>query len=35
MEHIEHNGINYFVDFAHSPDALEKTLTYLAGIKGT
>jgi UDP-N-acetylmuramoyl-L-alanyl-D-glutamate--2,6-diaminopimelate ligase len=33
MEHVEHNGVNCFVDFAHSPDALEKTLTYLSSIK--
>ena len=34
MEHLEHNGVNYYVDFAHSPDALEQTLSYLSGIKG-
>ena len=33
MEHIEHNGVHYYVDFAHSPDALEKTLDYLSEIK--
>jgi len=33
MEKIEKNGISYFIDFAHSPDALEKTLDYLSGIK--
>jgi len=33
MERLEHNGMNYYVDFAHSPDALEKTLEYLAWIK--
>ena len=33
MEHIVHNGVNCFVDFAHSPDALEKTLQYLSSIK--
>lgn len=34
MEHISsQNGINYYVDFAHSPDALEQTLNYLYGIK--
>lgn len=33
MEHIEKNGIHYYIDFAHSPDALEKTLEYLSAIK--
>ncbi len=33
MEHIEKNWIHYFVDFAHTPDALEKTLEYLSTIK--
>lgn len=33
MEKIEKDGISYFIDFAHSPDALEKTLEYLYGIK--
>jgi len=33
MEQIEKNGIKYYIDFAHSPDALEKTLDYLSSIK--
>lgn len=33
METIEHKGIQYSIDFAHSPDALEKTLSYLTHIK--
>lgn len=33
MEKVEDKGINYFVDFAHDPDALEKTLTYLHKMK--
>ncbi len=33
MDPIEKNGVHYFVDFAHTPDALEKTLTYLNSIK--
>ena len=33
MEQIEHNWAHYFVDFAHSPDAIEKTLDYLNKIK--
>lgn len=35
MEHIERSWIHYFVDFAHTPDALEKTLDYLYKIKWT
>lgn len=35
MDQIEHNGIHYFVDFAHTPDALDKTLEYLSKIKWT
>ncbi|HKL44289.1 MAG TPA: UDP-N-acetylmuramoyl-L-alanyl-D-glutamate--2,6-diaminopimelate ligase [Candidatus Absconditabacterales bacterium] len=34
MEKIEKNGITYFVDFAHSPDALDKTLQFLHRLKG-
>lgn len=33
MEQIEKNGVHYFVDFAHTPDALEKTLDYLNKVK--
>ena len=33
MEQIENNWVHYFVDFAHTPDALEKTLEYLNKIK--
>jgi len=35
MEQIEKNWIHYFVDFAHTPDALEQTLDYLNKIKWT
>jgi UDP-N-acetylmuramoyl-L-alanyl-D-glutamate--2,6-diaminopimelate ligase len=35
LEHYEKNNIHYFVDFAHTPDALEKTLWFLAPLKGT
>lgn len=35
MERIDHHGASYFVDFAHTPDALDKTLEYLQSIKGT
>jgi UDP-N-acetylmuramoyl-L-alanyl-D-glutamate--2,6-diaminopimelate ligase len=33
MEPIQAKGAYYFVDFAHTPDALEKTLDYLSKIK--
>ena len=33
MEQIEKNWVRYFIDFAHTPDALEKTLDYLSKIK--
>lgn len=33
MEKVKHNWITYFVDFAHTPDALEKTLKFLHSIK--
>ncbi len=29
LEEVVHEGVRYYVDFAHSPDALEKTLSYL------
>lgn len=35
MEQISHHGVHYFVDFAHTPDGLEKTLNYLKTIKGS
>lgn len=35
MEPIIHNNTHYFIDFAHTPDALEKTLSYLKSVKGT
>ena len=35
MQHLVHKWINCYVDFAHSPDALEKTLNYLTTIKWT
>lgn len=34
LEKIEIRAANYFVDFAHTPDGLEKTLNFLAGQKG-
>ena len=33
MEKVEHNWITYFIDFAHDPDALDKTLRFLHRLK--
>ncbi len=33
MDEYEHNGVHYFIDYAHTEDALEKTLKYLSSIK--
>ena len=33
MEKITHNDTTYFVDYAHTPDALEKTLQFLHRLK--
>jgi UDP-N-acetylmuramyl tripeptide synthase len=33
MEAIIDNNIHYYVDFAHTPDALDKTLSYLSQVK--
>lgn len=33
MESVVHKEVHYFVDFAHTPDALEKTLSYLSQVK--
>lgn len=35
MQELVHNDVRYYIDFAHSPDALEKTLDYLHTIKGS
>lgn len=32
MEEVVHNDVHYYIDFAHSPDALDKTLSYLRTI---
>ena len=32
LEEVKHKDVLYYIDFAHSPDALEKTLTYLRKI---
>lgn len=34
LQALTHNDVHYYVDFAHSPDALEKTLWFLAPLKG-
>lgn len=33
LEPIMHKGVHYFIDFAHTPDGLEKTLSFLHGQK--
>lgn len=33
MEPVEHNGVRYFVDFAHTPNALKAALSYINAIK--
>lgn len=33
MEPVIHNNVHYYVDFAHTPDGLDKTLSYLAQVK--
>ncbi len=34
LQKQEIGGVTYFVDFAHTPDGLEKTLSFLSGQKG-
>jgi UDP-N-acetylmuramoyl-L-alanyl-D-glutamate--2,6-diaminopimelate ligase len=33
MDSLDHEGVRYFVDYAHTEDALDKTLQYLTSIK--
>ncbi len=33
MEPVEHNGVKYFVDFAHTPNALKAALSYVNTVK--
>lgn len=33
MEPVTHNGVKYFVDFAHTPNALKSALSYIDAIK--
>ena len=33
MEPISYKGVLYFVDFAHTPNALKSALTYVQAIK--
>lgn len=33
LQKLERGGVTYFVDFAHTPDGLEKTLSFLASQK--
>lgn len=34
LQKVEIKGVTYFVDFAHTPDGLEKTMSFLAEQKG-
>jgi UDP-N-acetylmuramoyl-L-alanyl-D-glutamate--2,6-diaminopimelate ligase len=34
MEPVTHGGVQYFVDFAHTPNALKSALGYINAIKG-
>lgn len=33
MEPVIHNDVHYYIDFAHTPDGLDKTLSYLSQVK--
>jgi UDP-N-acetylmuramoyl-L-alanyl-D-glutamate--2,6-diaminopimelate ligase len=33
METVIHNNVHYYIDFAHTPDGLDKTLSYLSQVK--
>lgn len=33
MEPVIHNNVHYYIDFAHTPDGLDKTLSYLSQVK--
>jgi UDP-N-acetylmuramoyl-L-alanyl-D-glutamate--2,6-diaminopimelate ligase len=33
MDEYESGGVHYFIDYAHTEDALEKTLKYLSALK--
>lgn len=33
MEPVTHNGVQYFIDFAHTPNALKSALGYINAIK--
>ena len=35
MEPVIHSDVHYYIDFAHTPDALDKTLSYLSQVKKT
>lgn len=35
LQHHQDEGVHYFVDFAHTPDAMEQTLSFLQRKKGT
>lgn len=33
MQRIIHNNVQYYIDFAHTPDGLDKTLSFLSDLK--
>lgn len=33
MEPVIHDDVHYYIDFAHTPDGLDKTLSYLSQVK--
>ncbi len=33
MQRIIHNNVQYYIDFAHTPDGLDKTLSFLSSLK--
>lgn len=33
MQRVVHNNIQYYIDFAHTPDGLDKTLSFLSNLK--
>jgi UDP-N-acetylmuramyl tripeptide synthase len=35
MERISHDGKHYYFDISHSPDALDRSLQFLANVKAT
>lgn len=32
MQKVSHGGVNYFIDFAHTPNALDNALSYVKAV---